>query len=117
MKKISSPRLKLSKLSKAEHSFSLLLSRSQLPLLCVAPSPSLSLRLNFLLLAPVVTRTPSLPLAHSGGYGTPCYSSDHWKSGKEISLSSPPFNFRNFGFGFGFPKVDFFQLVGLFLRL
>jgi hypothetical protein len=65
----------------------------------------------------VVTRTPSLPLARSGGYGTPRYSGDHWKSGKEISLSSPPFNFRNFGFGFGFLKVDFLQLVGLFLRL
>jgi hypothetical protein len=65
----------------------------------------------------MVTRTPSLPLARSGGYGTPRYSGDHWKSGKEISLSSPPFNFRNFGFGFGFPKVDFLQLVGLFLRL
>ena len=32
-------------------------------------------------------------------------------------LSHLPFNFRNFGFGFGFPKVDFLQLVGLFLRL
>ena len=38
-----------------------------------------------------------LPLASFG---------DHWKSGKEISLSSPPFNFRNFGFGLGFWKLS-----------
>jgi hypothetical protein len=63
----------------------------------------------------MVTRTPSLPLARSGGYATPRYSGDHWKSGKEISLSSPPFNFRNFGFGFGFPKVDFFAVGGFVL--
>jgi hypothetical protein len=82
MKKISSPRLKLSKLSKAENSFSLLLSWSQLPLLCVAPSPSLSLRRNFLSLASVVTRTPSdlirppASLSHArdgGGFGLPIW--------------------------------------------
>uniref|UniRef100_A0A2N9J200 Integrase catalytic domain-containing protein n=1 Tax=Fagus sylvatica TaxID=28930 RepID=A0A2N9J200_FAGSY len=96
-------------------SFSLPLSPSQLPLARSGGyENSLSSSRS---LTPMVTRTPSLPLARSGGYGTPRYSGDHWKSGKEISLSSPPFNFRNFGFGFGFPKVDFLQLVGLFLRL
>ena len=79
MKKISYPRLKL---SKVENSFSLLLSRSQLPLLCVAPSPSLSLRLNFLSLALVVTRTlfdlirPPASLSHArdgGGFGLPIW--------------------------------------------
>ena len=95
MKKISSLGLKTLKIwklflslilsvstpSTLHSSFSLPLSPSQLPL---------------------AVATPSLPLARSGGYGTPRYSGDHWKSSKEISLSSPPFNFRNFGFGFGF---------------
>ena len=77
-KKYLSQKLKLS--LKSWNSFSLLLSRSQLPLLCVAPSPSLSLRRNFLSLAPMVTRTPSdlirspASLSHSRdgrGFGLP----------------------------------------------
>jgi hypothetical protein len=35
------------------------------------PSLSLYLRRNFHLLAPVVTRTPSLPLVRSGGFKIP----------------------------------------------
>ena len=115
-KKISISPPKTLKTLKSWNSFSLLLSRSQKLKLLLPPSLSVATSSRwlqwlrelplFLLLAPVVTRTPSLPLARSGGYGTPRYSSDHWKSGKEISLSSPPFNFRNFGFGFGFPKVE-----------
>uniref|UniRef100_A0A2N9J7H7 Uncharacterized protein n=1 Tax=Fagus sylvatica TaxID=28930 RepID=A0A2N9J7H7_FAGSY len=34
----------------------------------------------------MVTRTPSLPLARSGGYATPRYSGDHWKSDLDILL-------------------------------
>ena len=70
------------------------------------PSMQLLLPLSF------SVATPSLPLAHSGDYGMPRYSNDHWnlarslgleeniqgtpryfsdhqKLGKEISLSSP----------------------------
>ena len=104
--------LSVSTPSALRSSFSLPLSTSQLPLF--------------------------LSLARSGGYGTPRYSSDHWNltrlvrrktfkarlvtpvtTGNQVKkfLSHLPFNFRNFGFGFGFPKVDFLQLVGLFLHL
>jgi hypothetical protein len=105
--------------------------------LCVAPSPSLSLRRNslsssqlllFLLLSPVVTAhlvtlvTTGILLGRSvrrrtfrARLVTPVTTGNQVKK----FLSYLPFNFRNFGFGFGFgfPKVDFLQLVGLFLHL
>jgi hypothetical protein len=95
-------------------SFQLFLSLTSLGLnsLCVAPSPSLSLRRNSLsssrsLACSVRRRTFRARLV------TPVTTGNQVKK----FLSHLPFNFRNFGFGFGFPKVDFLQLVGLFLRL
>jgi hypothetical protein len=98
-------------------SFQLFLSLTSLGLnsLCVAPPLSvatLSLRRNSLsssrsLARSVRGRTFRARLV------TPVTTGNQVKK----FLSHLPFNFRNFGFGFGFPKVDFLQLVGLFLRL
>ena len=99
--------------SKSWNSFSLPQSPSQLPLTGSGGyenslSSSCSLRWLqepplFLSLAPVVTTRLVTPVT----------------TGNQVKkfLCHLPFNFRNFGFGFGFPKVDFLQLVGLFLRL
>ena len=107
-------------------SFQLFLSLTSLDLnsLCIAPPPSLSLRRNSLSLSqlPLSIATPSLPLARSvrrrtfrARLVTPVTTGNQVKK----FLSHLPFNCRNFGFGFGFgfPKVDFLQLVGLFLCL
>ena len=97
-------------------SFQLFLSLTSLGLnsLYVAPSPSLSLRRTLRR----NSLSSSCSLAHSvrrrtfrARLVTPVTTGNQVKK----FLSHLPFNFRNFGFGF--PKVDFLQLMGLFLRL